>query len=66
MRLNTPRDGARRGTVEAFGAELDQRRLQQRLPDIGPESAVADLGGRFGLAQHQTKRTVLSTDNTGR
>lgn len=39
-------------------AQLDQRRFQQLFPDIGPRSAVADLGGRFGLALHQISRGI--------
>jgi hypothetical protein len=27
---------------------------------------LADVGGRFGLALHRMRRTVLSTDNTGK
>jgi hypothetical protein len=50
VRLNAPSDRTRRRTVEALGAELDQCRLEEGRPDVGPRPAEPDLVRRVGLA----------------
>jgi hypothetical protein len=59
VRLDSPRDRTRRRTVEPLGAELDEGRLQQSLPDVAARPAEPGLARRWGLVLHARKCTLI-------